>query len=246
MFSAAYLEVEENEIPVLEEILKDAGGASHSKKYATFLQASKIGSAGLIDLYFEIHGDCDHLDEDKVSIIGDLVKTPQDFSDITKTFESLLKHVDMVDGYFSKQSHSFDTMLWGMYAKKPSQEVVKIATTLMADYLRDRILQDNHYKPDFSFLLNHLNTDGLAAEMNKVSQKDSVLMIQHALVDYVAKEGPNLPLNRGAAMLPVLSSDVKPEVAALWTHKMTDVTVSTKYSIKHGDIAVASPVFEIK
>lgn len=244
MFHSMDIELSENELPLFEQMMDDANGKSDAQKYATFLKIVQTGNRDLIDVYFDIHEDCGHIAHDKVRIISDLVSAPQNFSAPAKSFVALSKHIDMTDGYFGKQSHAFDTMLWRMYAAQPSADVVKVATTLMADYLRYRLLQDMSYKPDFSFLETDLKSNGLSAEMKGVSLKDSVVAIQNALVDYVANEGPNLPLNRGAAMLPILSQDAKAQTSALWTKKITDFKAVTGFHPVKGDVVIATPVFE--
>lgn len=244
MFSMSTAEISRDELPVFEQMMQDANGAPASQKYATFLKAAQMGSASLVGVYFDIHESCDHIASDKIRVIEDLVKTPQAFSAPLKTYDALQKHIDMTDGYFGKQSHAFDTMLWNMYAQSPSYEAAKVAATMMADYMRYRILQDTKYKPDFSFLRGDLGTDGLSAEMDKVSKKDSVLTIQHALVDYVANEGPNLPLNRGAAMLPILASDVSAETSSIWSQKMTDFRLR-RFEGLTAEIVKVQPIFEV-
>lgn len=244
MFSARVVDVNEAEAPILERMLEDAHGASAAQKYATFQTAVHAGSSTLIDVYFDIHSDCDHLEQDKIKIIDEMVREPSKLSKPLHTYQALTKHIDVNDGHFDKQSASFDQLVWRMYAAQPTDEVAQVGARLMAEFLRHKLLRDMQYAPDFSFLTSGENGGALWKEFKSVALKDSVKVIQNALVDYVSKEGPTLPLNRAAGMLPILAEDAKPQTSALWTQKISDFRITTGYSMQHGDVHKASPVFE--
>lgn len=244
MNTAMYIEVKEEDAEILDQMLSDSNGATDAQKYSTFLAAAQKGSESLIGLYVGIHDTCDHLEQDKIKIIEDLVRDPKSFDSPLKSLDALTKHIDLTDGHFEKQSASFDKLVWKMYSEQSTHEVAQVGSRLMAEFLRAKLLQDPQYAPDFSFLNAAQKQDDLGKGFKEASLRDSVKVIQNYLVDYVASEGPSLPLNRGAAMLPVLASDVKPQTAVLWEQKITDFKETSGYSLKHGEVLKTSPVYE--
>ena len=120
-----------------------------------------------------------------------------------------------------------------------SEDAAESLGMIMAEYIKYRMSTDPAgYKLDLNKLLPQMDADISAKARETIL--NSIQTVQHQLVEYVAREGNSLPLNRGAGLLSV-GQDLPG--SELWTKKIEDFSVRTRESLTAGTVREYSPVF---
>lgn len=113
----------------------------------------------------------------------------------------------------SMTDNVMEECLWTGAHRAQNPDSVALHARVLAEYLRYRLGRDGSYR---------IAPENLFAEKKgRSASMDYMKAVQHALVDHVATEGAELPLNRGAAVLHELRGGI--EGSDIWTHKLAEV-----------------------
>jgi hypothetical protein len=136
------------------------------------------------------------------------------------TYAMLLEHgIDTaksfrVAGFMNGMAdQAIEQALWTGSRRAQSPDAAALHARVLAEYLRYRLGRDGTYQPVLSDIFADKN--GRSAAM------DYMKRVQHALVDHVAINGKDLPLNRGAALLHELRDEIPG--SDLWAHKIAEI-----------------------
>ncbi|MFA5592415.1 MAG: hypothetical protein WC989_03780 [Micavibrio sp.] len=216
-------------------------------RFAPFLLAAKKADIAVMQAYSAMHKNSGHFEDDASRIIHKLIDDPHDFTSPLEVVSFLERQHISFENALASYPGVLDLELWSMYARNPSSATARAAAVLLAEEMRLRVLREDETICDLPIIADYLQACGeiIGAKnhMDASFARDSIIATQNALVDYVAQEGPDLPLNRGAAMLSLMESEVGADVSRLWARKITDVKEVGKYSVKDGDYKVMEPVF---
>ncbi len=123
-------------------------------------------------------------------------------------------HAFRVAGFMGGMTdQAMDTSLWAGAARNRSPESVSLHAQVLAEYIRFRLGRNGTYQFSLEEIFSEKN--GRSAAM------DYMRTVQHALVDHVANDGKDLPLNRGAAVLRELRDEIPG--SDIWSHKIDEI-----------------------
>ncbi len=108
---------------------------------------------------------------------------------------------------------AMDTSLWTGAARDRAPNSVSLHAQVLAEYIRFRLGRNGTYQFSLAEIFSEKN--GRSPAM------DYMRTVQHALVDHVAQDGKDLPLNRGAAVLNALRDGIPG--SDIWTHKIAEI-----------------------
>lgn len=124
--------------------------------------------------------------------------------------------------------------LWTSYAIDPSPDNADTLSVLMAEYIRYRMGTDpKGYQMDISALLPNPSLTHEFAKGVTANSLEAIKIVQHQLVQYVATEGKDLPLNRGAALLAELQDA---QGAELWQRPIADFKERRREGLLSGPV----------
>ncbi len=204
------------------------------------LQSARDGRLSEISNHFYNHRKCDHQAGDQAILVTELIGNPSAIlrkEDLVKTiFDSGFMAEEIFEA-LDDGTTPFEKDMWNLYAADPGEDAARAGGKLMAEYIRYCIINNDKYEMP----LKQLFSTAASAIDESRRMSESVVAIQNALVDYVAIEGPTLPLNKGASMLNVFNDA---EGAEWWTKKLVEIKRKESYSTTKGDIVSYEPVFQ--
>lgn len=212
--------------------------------------AAQCGAIHRIDDYFARHANSRHAGIYKNHLVWSFVSNPCKYPAKDRLLDSIMRSGFDFGAFFDEKQEIKADTIFHLYRKDQQPDTAKAAGVLAAEYLRFRIVDNLAYRVDLDGMLGRtkLADATLSDEAAFVHARNAIIAVQGALVDYVRKEGPSLPLNFGAAMLLVLEDDVRSQggsaTADLWTRKITDIRRRRLESLAHGETIKYSPVFE--
>ena len=196
--------------------------------------------------YLERNKDEPSLAWQKMSLLQSVIAQPELFGRIKDVSDILMERMDF-EKFFKDGSASIANGVWQMCEKSPRPEVAQTGAVIIAEYLRYKVAKDPNFVSDFSGVFKNDFTYGVAitGKMRHAALRDSIVMVQNALVDAVANDKDKYVLNRGIPFLALYKEDAAPNVSRIWTQKLQDVKFASKYDIVKGDMpATATPVFK--
>lgn len=210
---------------------------------AAFERAKEEGDIPTLEQYFKAHEDCGHLNNDKKEIVTGLISNPKGRANALAVFEATTATNFDFEKLF-ESSMFLEGDLWNVYARESTPDTAKIGAIMMAEYIRFKVVRDGNYKFDFdSIMKTAKQPDGLSGEAHKTALQNSILAVQHALVDYVQKDANGLVAHRGAAFLSIMGSDLPKDALALTSQTMTGFNTRRLESLR-AETVKFEPVYE--
>lgn len=217
---------------------------SGGRAYALdMLPALKAGDMAGVRRFIRNHAHSPRFSVDVAEAVTDIFSDPAGYKNSAASLKLLFNHYVETFPVFSALEKQTDipleTKLWVAYATNPADEVAEGLGIIMAEYIKYRMSTDAQgYQLNLNALLPKMDND----LSNKIKNDilNSIKTVQHRLVEYVAREGGALPLNRGAGFLSV-ANDLPG--ADLWTKKIESFSVRTRENMLQGTIKHYSPVY---
>lgn len=215
------------------------------------IEAVKEGCLSQLEDYCDLREGNADFSSDKRVVVEAMVRTPEECLYKKRALALLTRNNFDFQSFFLERPTLTIGALVGMYRTDPTPETAEVAAILTSEYLRLHVLNNLEFEIDMTNVCLHAErpTGRLQQAIAQASARDSVIAVQNALVDYVRKEGPNMPMTRGAAVLSFLAKDVATEgsveTANFWTRKITGFREGARYSPQTGEKKYIKPQFDM-
>ena len=179
------------------------------EEYAIWTRYAKDGDVKEFEQYLRDYAISPHIHDDKISLLKEIVRAPQEFSDPLAIFDKLTDRDFDFKKFFEEAPDNIHEGIWTMFAKSPLPDVAHIGAVMIAEHARDNLIHKEKYDVSMPALFSMDVTGAAPAGFGsiwRITGTEGVIELSTADASLPAMEG--LRISGAKAWQPMMPMDI--------------------------------------